>query len=337
MDKIVSDQQRRIIEIVDFGILGSSVSLFGIAANVVNIIVFYLQGFKTTVNIGFFGLAISDLFCLLSLEWITVCMNPLIPMPGLLWVRSEVMYLTGAWLHVCFGRITSYITVYITAERFLCISIPLKVKQIITPLTTALALFGIYLVNLLTLVSEYATSYLDWKFIPELNRTLIVIVFTDTRILVEGLVSVLHSVTGMTSFLGVVIFTSALVYKLINTAKWRKRTTSNKYKEQAMSTRDQKTVKMVVLIASFLIACYTPGAIIAMAMFIVGPEFNIKGRYVNLCMSTWSLACLCHGINSSINIFFYYKMSSKYRDTLHAFLIKCCRFNNSGNVEQQAV
>lgn len=323
VDIILSDDERRVFEIVNFVIVSSLVSLFGIVANIVNILIFYNQGFNNTVNICFFGLAVSDVCCLISLEWITICMNPLFAKSDIPWISSEVMYLTGAWLHVCFGRITSYITVYITAERCLSIAIPLKVKQIITPARTTIALILIYVMNLMTLVSEYATSYLDWKFIPEVNRTLLAMIFTGSRENVEGLVSVLHSVIGMASFAGVVIFTAILINRLRQTSKWRKKATSEKRQNESISTREKKTVMMIVLIASFLIACYTPGAIIVMTTFIVGPEFNIKGRYVNLCMSTWSVACSFHSINSSVNIFLYYKMSSKYRQTFHEMFIIC--------------
>lgn len=314
---VLSDSGRLIFEVTNFVVISSFIGVLGIVGNVINIIIFYNQGFSNTVNIGFFGLAISDLCCIIALEWISVCMNPLIVTTDTHWIPAEVMYLSGAWPHACFGRITSYITSYITAERYLCIALPLKVKEIITPRLTTLVLCLLYLLNLMTLVPEYATSYLGWNFLPTENKTCLSLSFTSNRLSVEGIVYVLHSLFGMGSFVAVIIFTSVLVTRLRQTSKWRISATSGFDRIREMPNRDRKTMKMIVLIATILIVCYTPGAVIAMTTFIVGSEFSIKGVYVNIFMAVWSVAVSFQVINSSINIILYYKMSSKYRETFH--------------------
>lgn len=316
----LSDKDRVVSDVVNLVCICCIIGTLGIIANCINMTVFYMQGLKNTVNMGFFGLAISDTICLLSLIWGAICMNPLFVISGIKWFPMEVMYLTVAWPHVCFSRITACITVYITAERYLSIAIPLKVKDIITPKTTAVVLCLIYLINLATLVPEYATSYLGWRFFPSRNETLIGILFTGSRKSVEGIVFVLHFTLGIVSFVGVVLFTTLLVFKLGQSSDWRKKATSDHSKREAISARDKKTVKMIVLIACVLIVCYSPGAMISLGTFIAGPEFSIRGRYVNLCQAMWTTAYIFHSVNSSVNIFVYYSMSSKYRDTLREFL-----------------
>lgn len=323
MKSVLSQEGRAVFELVNFVCICGIVSIFGILANMINAVIFYKQGFKNTVNIGFFGLAISDIVCLLTAQWISISMNPLFASTGVPWFPSEVMYLSGGWPHVCSTRITSFITVYITAERYLSIALPLKVKNIITPKVTTIILCLIFCVNLITLFPEYATSYLGWRFFPEKNHTLIGIMFTSSRNSVEGVVYVLHSILGMSSFVGVIIFTTLLVIKLGQTSRWRRQVTSGPGKQEAMSNRDQKTGKMVVVIASVLIACYTPGAIIALTAFVVGPEFNVRGVYFNISESMWSIACAVQAINSSVNIFFYYYMSTRYRQTMHEVILRC--------------
>lgn len=317
----ISDEARRIFEVVNFVFISCVIGLFGIVANIINIIIFYKQGFRNTVNIGFFGLAISDLCCLVALIWISICMNPLIASSNAHWQQADVMYLSGAWLHACFGRITSYITGYITAERYFSIAMPLKVRDIFTPKLTTVIICACYVINLLTLVPEYATSYLGWKFVPAKNGTYLTLAFTTSKSSVEGLVYVLHSVFGIGSFVAVICFTVILVIKLKRTAQWRKKAVSGQDKSTAMATRDRKTVKMIALIAIILIICYIPGAIIAMATFVVGSEFGIKGSYINIFLAVWSIAVCFQAVNSSINILLYYNMSSKYRRT---FCVICC-------------
>lgn len=319
MTAVLSDDSRRIFEFVNFMTICDIVGLFGIIANIINLIVFYKQGFSYNVNIALFGLTISDICCLVMLVWSSICLNPLLATSRIPWRTEEVMYLTGAWPHVCFCRITSFITVYITVERYLSIAIPLKIKQIVTPKRTTLTICLIYVVNIMTLVPEYTTSYLDWVRVPERNISLLGIKFTSSRPSVDGLCYVMHSLFSMTSFFGVVVFTCVLVIKLRQSSEWRQKTTLYNENRSCVSAREQRTVKMVVLIASILIVCYIPGASIATAVFIVGPDLSIKGRHINICVAIWSIAYCFQSVNSSINIFIYYRMSSKYRDTFQMF------------------
>lgn len=326
----LSDDGRELFELVNLVCICCIIGLFGMSGNFINMIIFFNQGFKNTVNIGFFALAISDAICLLTLQIGAVFLNPLLIYSGIKWFPLETYYLLAAWPHVCFSRITSCITVYITAERFLSIALPLKVKNIITPKSTTCILCLIYLLNLITLIPEYATSYLGRRFFSEKNETLIGILFTSNRKSVEGVVYVLHFTLGLVSFVGVVAFTSLLVVKLRQSSQWRKAATPSSSTQAAINNRDTKTIKMVVLIASILITCYSPSALISLGTFIAGSEFTIRGRYANLCEALWTTAYIFHSVNSSVNIFVYYSMSSKYRDTFNNIIVKFrhCNFQS---------
>lgn len=58
-----------------------------------------------------------------------VCYNPAFDTLDLGTDPVEFQYLTGAWPHVAFTRVTSWITAFITLERCLCITMPLKVRD----------------------------------------------------------------------------------------------------------------------------------------------------------------------------------------------------------------
>lgn len=322
MLRILSEEERTTVEIVNLVSICGIISIFGISSNIINVIILHKQGFKNTVNIGFFGMAVSDINCLLSLTWGSVCMNPLLTSLGTYWFSMEVMYLTVAWPHICFTRITSWITAFVTAERYLSIALPLKVKRLITPKTTTLIMCVIYVINLVSLAPEYATSYLGWRFVPARNETLIGILFTSSRQSTEGVIYFLHFMLGMTSFTGVVVFTILLVMKLVQSSKWRMGVTQNNSNREAISERDKRTVRMVIFIATVLIFCYSPAALISLSTFILGPEFNIRGKYINTCEAMWSTAFIFQAINSSVNIFVYYSMSSKYRQTFHEVFMR---------------
>ncbi|KAH9514458.1 hypothetical protein Btru_025309 [Bulinus truncatus] len=317
--RFLSDEQRTVLEVVNYVFLCGGVSLFGIVSNVINIVIFLRQGLRTTMNISFFGLAISDLCCLLNLLCFTVLLNPLVERSGLPIISREFQYLVAGWPYVCFTRITSLITAFMTAEKCLCITFPLKVKQIITPRRAAVVIGLTYVLIFISLIPEYATSYLDWKFYPPRNRTLLGLVFTPDRKNMGGLVFILNASLIALSYLLVVVFTAVLIYKLKHSSKWRKE--NHRDSSELTSRRENKAVTMVLLIAAVLIICSAPNIVLSLVSFFI-QEFSVVGRYTDIFFAAWSFAFFFGAVNSSVNIFLYYKMSSKYRRSFKVLFSK---------------
>uniref|UniRef100_A0A2C9KNU2 G-protein coupled receptors family 1 profile domain-containing protein n=1 Tax=Biomphalaria glabrata TaxID=6526 RepID=A0A2C9KNU2_BIOGL len=312
---IVSDGAKEAIVIINHVVLSSAIGLFGLGANVINMCVFVKQGLNNSMNVSFFATAVSDLCSLATLLWLNVCLNPFIDNLELPVVFTEVQYLSAGWPHGCAARITSWITAYITAERCLSIVFPLKIKQMINAKRTTVIIIIIFVINTLSLVPEYATVYFDWNWYPTKNKTLLGLAFRANRPAAEGLVFTFHASLAIVSFVAVVVFTSALVIRLRSTAEWRKTSTFDPKQTDNTTARDRKTMTMVILVATNLIVCYTPTVSFSIASSLL-PDFTVVGKQHNLFHSAWSFAFLFHSINCSINIFFYYKMSSKYRANL---------------------
>lgn len=321
---ILTTEQAAIFILVNIVMLSFIISFLGIIGNIINLVVFLKQGFENTINICFFGLAISDTCCLVSLLWVSICMNPLVIFSGAPWVPIDFVYLTGAWPHHISGRITSYITVYVTAERCVCIIFPLKVKQIMTSTKTTVSVCLIYILNILMLCPEYVTAYLAWTFFPKYNATLLAIAHRSGKEQTSGLIFFLNSISGLVSFVSVVVLTAILAVKLKKASIWRIQAKSANISADAMSSRDQKTIKMVSLIATVLIICFTPGVVVSMVTFIE-PDFDLKRKYGNTMASLWTVALVSQAVNSSINIVLYYKMSTKFRETFRVIFCTCLR------------
>ncbi|XP_059178440.1 neurotensin receptor type 2-like [Physella acuta] len=157
---VFNDEVKTLYMVVNFVALSSIVAVFGIVTNIINIVIFYRQGLaSSTVNISFSGLAVSDLCGLLILALHNLCFNPLFENAGLPVVTGEVQHLTGGLLHLCCTRITGWITVYITAERCLCIATPLKIKRILTPRRATFIIVFIYFITIMPLAPEYLILY----------------------------------------------------------------------------------------------------------------------------------------------------------------------------------
>ncbi|KAK7005222.1 tachykinin-like peptides receptor 99D [Biomphalaria glabrata] len=320
---LLSDYATWMFKIVNYVVLSSAISIVGLVANSINICVLVKQGFSNSMNISFFGMAISDIGSLLTLLWLNACLSPFIKN-----FFNDIHYLFGAWLHGCSARITGWITVYVTVERYLSIAKPLKVKKWVTPNRTVGIVVTIYILNLLTLFPEVSTVYFDWKMVTGESKIVNGVYIETDGLTVEGLVFAVHAALTMMSFVGLVIFTIVLVSKIKKKSLWRKSATSDESQHVAMSMRDRKTVVLVITVATLLIVCYIPTVTFSIVTSCV-PAFSLQGKESNVFYIAWSFAFITHSINSSLIVLLYYKMSSRYRHTFNQIISGCLRFKSS--------
>ncbi|XP_005098168.1 uncharacterized protein LOC101862412 [Aplysia californica] len=290
------------------------VSFFGMIFNTINIIVFFKQGFKDTVNITLFGLAVSDVLSSLTLLWMSISYNPLFMNADLPIDQQGFTYITAGWLRLCFARISSWITAWVTFERCLCIALPLKVKTIITPTTTNVVLVGIYLTMIVSVVPVYYSISLGPRFFPGRNATKIGLIYTEDGLNTKDVCLSINTLSQIAAFIAVLVCTVILVQNLLVKSKWRQ-STSSSAKQESVTNRDKKVVKMILLCAVIFIVCLLPGTLNIIAQFSIN-EYNMVGRYHNLYLLTWTVLNSMEAVNSTVNIFVYYNMSSKYKEIL---------------------
>lgn len=211
-------------------------------------------------------------------------------------------------------RVTSFITAFISLERCLCITLPMKVKNIITPLRTAAVTVSIFIIIFTVFSPFYFVNKLEWRYNQFLNRTILSLVYTEDRVLVESVTFPIHSVAmPLVSFLTVVVCTTILTIQLKRKSRWREVSTAQRT-SQASTTKEKKVVKMVIFLSTIFIICYLPSTFNFFIMT-YNPEFSITGKYASFYMVVWSLTVLVETVNSSVNMLVYLKMSSKFRIT----------------------
>lgn len=71
---------------------------------------------------------------------------------------------------------------------------------------------------------------------------------------------------------------------------------------------------MVVIISVMFIVCFSPMCINLLAVAFE-PEFSFGGKYLKITLIFGGVGLILESINSSMNIFVYYNMSSRYRDS----------------------
>ncbi|XP_059147965.1 galanin-like G-protein coupled receptor npr-9 [Physella acuta] len=318
---IISEETAQLLQVILICACAGAVSLLGTAANLVNIYIFMLQGLNDSVTISLLGLTISDLCSLLAMVWLSICFNPLVRYsPDISFNSIDVQYLTACWPHICFARITSWITAYITFERCLCIAMPLKVKQTITPRRTVYVITFIYLTVFLSVSPVYKGLGLGPSFNVKLNRTMFALVYASDGQYLLSISNSIAVIVQVSSFAVVILCTVILTKTLAVKSKWRAES-GNAAALSSSTERDRKVIQMVTLISTIFIVCFLP-CIFHLLLEICYPAYSIRGRYRNSYVVCWSCMKTLEAVNSSISIFVYYKMSSKYRVVFREALFK---------------
>ncbi|BFZ05860.1 hypothetical protein BsWGS_08899 [Bradybaena similaris] len=192
--------------------------------------------------------------------------------------------------------------------------------------TSAIAF--IYITTLISWVPFYNAFYIDWRFYPDVNRTLLGAAFTHLKRDVEAVIYFTNVFFAVLSFVTVVIFTSILLFKLREVSAWRVSVNAQQKKSETVSNRDRRALTMVVMIAIVLGVCYMPSVVLCVVT-VSEPEFSIGGEYFQIHQILWTFAVVFENINSSVNIFLYLKMSSKYRATFKSLFTGQKRFREN--------
>ncbi|XP_005111724.1 uncharacterized protein LOC101852586 [Aplysia californica] len=292
-EKIISDEQWYIVQVVIVVVISGLLSLFGVATNIINIVVFAKQGFQDSMNISLMahplvvdsgeafryrGLAVSDLCSLLTMIWISICWNPLFYNSKLHFDPRDISNLTGAMPHVLFVKIATFITAFITFERCLCIAVPLKVKTIITPRRTKTIIISFYIALAVLMIPFCLGNRLEWVYDLTANATVLRATHAAEREMLEAITFLTQDVIATTfSFVFVICCTIVLIVKLKSKTKWRQATVAKSDRVAGgVGVKDRKVVKMVTFIAVIFIVCTVPSTLLFLNM-VIDPSFHLDG------------------------------------------------------------
>ncbi|KAI8784469.1 allatostatin-A receptor [Biomphalaria glabrata] len=308
---ILSESAANVISEVLIGSI-ETLSVFGICINVINLMIFYQQGFKSATNIALFALSFADMFNLVIVEVGLLFYNPFIirsfPYP----VDCTELANLAATPHPALARVRSWIYVFLTAERCLCIFVPLTVKRLVTPTRAGAVMVAIYVLNVSVAVPFWLDMYVDWKYYPNLNQTMLGVMFRYDRTYIRGPVHVTFAVIMFTTFPLVVLFTAVLIWKLQRMSLWRKESTAAD-RSDFLAKRDRTVIKMVVVIALVLIISLSPSVVFfvwtSLALY-----YETGQHHQSVTLFSW-FAYLLDVENSCVNIIIYFNMSSNFRQT----------------------
>ncbi|KAL8567936.1 hypothetical protein ACOMHN_059058 [Nucella lapillus] len=151
----------------------------------------------------------------------------------------------------------------------------------------------------------------------------VTVVFKDTDLYVNNKLtfqivrdSILPSISFVTFFV-VSFVTTVSVRKLRTVMDWRLKSTS-----LVIDKRQMMLVKMLITVSCVYIACNAPKLSLAIGRFAVS-EYSTIGKYKNLFFFTHRTGHVLLMVNGSVNIFIYYKQSSKFKKELQSMRFPC--------------
>ena len=221
---------------------------FGIASNILNIVVYTKIGAKDNVTVSFLTLSISDLLYL-------VLLTPHLTVDALLhlvefrmgrkvkWLfDNQILRYPFYWYAFTFYEVSILINVYISVVRCACVAIPFTVKSMFT-VRRAIITFVIFFLSIFALrFPMFMTKRIIQQFDPAINRT----VFVYKELEDGGLADKLNDIVSRnlltwTSFVTVIISLGVMIFKLQASAKFR----SSVYTNNSSTSGDKKNIDHV--------------------------------------------------------------------------------------------
>ncbi|GFO20623.1 chemosensory receptor a [Plakobranchus ocellatus] len=326
---ILSDEQFDIILL--FTIFTSQlINNCAIIANSFCVAVFVKLGFSEPSNISLTALAICDFTLAVLQTWTNLCLLLTYYNVRLPFHSANVSFLTGGAQWAFLRNTVAWITAFISFERCLCILVPLKVKRLIRPRVTFVAMLIIILLTFCPSYFTFIRYKFVWVFNPYLNVTILntIPVNSEFAIMFEKVyIFIFGVILPLLAFSVVVICTVLLVVQLRKISSWRMSVTSTKNQliqpkenvtgsssaaEASISQKEERLVRKVVAIAAIFIVSYIPTCIMLLCN-VVFDEFNLFGVYRRLYIVSGYITSLGQPISGSVNILIYYKMAAKFR------------------------
>lgn len=297
------------------------ICLVGLVTNALSIGVFFKMGFKDTVNITMTTIAFWDFLRVLAggLNRMYGPIGLFSPAFGKSWQNIGVTSLN--YIHVISGNVSFVLGAYVAVERCLCVTIPLKVKALMTRKRTFIACLSLSAAVFASSSVQFLVYEYKWVFSVEYNTTIAIFENSEIvkRYLGSSLMMAKRSINILYPSLCLAVMavcTLLISYQLNKRSNHRQEFLTAGLKLRAgpakLSAKERQVVKMLLVVVSIYITNLAPrvGLYLAMA---IEPEFNPRKVYNNFFWTMVYLISVIDFINASVHLFIFYNMSSKFR------------------------
>ncbi|GFR95604.1 multitransmembrane protein [Elysia marginata] len=332
--KIISDSLREKYELIVGYWVVFFVSALGVITNSLVMVVFIRQGFRDSVNVSLFSIAVWDqIKCVAGVVYRLYGPIGLVDsVSGVTWrwaSRPVLVYLPIFAGYVSYGMAT-----YVSIERCLSVSMPFKVKSLVNPrLTTgAMVVLSVFILGSFSPVFfVYTVTYTFNSYynasIPRVTAG--VLYFAEGGVILKlykylGIIYPAIFCTAMT------LSSAIIVYHLRRSAaNFRpdkgKDTEGDAFCSTSakMSARDVKVTKMLLVVILVYMMDFFPRLCVYLAS-LVEPEFFVYKRLHNLMRVTSNTLWVLDFLNASVNFFIFMGMSTNFKTTFKK-TFQCCK------------
>ncbi|CAL1525860.1 unnamed protein product, partial [Lymnaea stagnalis] len=293
----------------------------GIVTNLINVRVFHRQGVTSdSTTVVLFTLSLSDLLGCVFLVPEIFCFyaeGRVQTDNGFINNCTELTLMPATYTHLILIKISSFVTVYLSVERAICVVFPLRVKRIIRVKNTVTIMVLIYILLIISFLPYGVNVFVVWVADPNKNGSHKAINYATPEGKTFALTnSLFHSFTmSSLTMIVVTVSTVAIVTRLKASVKWRAasalgRCSGLKGFDRA-SVKKMETARIVLAIMSVYLMCLTFTHIPNMALVAI-PGADLTGRNRFFAEVLYVLKFDFDSFNSSVHFFFYIRMSSKY-------------------------
>ncbi|XP_076464820.1 uncharacterized protein LOC143296675 [Babylonia areolata] len=288
--------------------------LIGGPGNVINMAVFYKQGLKDRVNLCLFALSLADELYLIS------AMSHHAEQVSLQFTTKEnygpmITFLSNNYLSGILGSfyVSTILTAIIASERCFCVLRPLKYQNLMRTSTMAAIISVVYVLTVglyfIVALRYHIGCVRDPISGAAVKANIIGELYKANKELVDIVDGVVFGASVPVVVIVVVITTTIItIVKLRQIVTWRTETSSS------ISAREVALTKMLVGTSILFIVCVFPFAVTRISWLFL-PEVNTGRRNHNFFLTSLWINELLTYVNSSLNIFVYYVMGSRYRAT----------------------
>ena len=335
--KILTDSFRAAFELYVGYWIVFFLSALGCVTNSLTMIVFLRQGFRDSVNVSLFSIAVWDqIKCISGVIYRLHKPIALIkPVWGINWKWVSWPYLI--YMPIFSGNVSYALATYVSIERCLSVSLPFKVKSLITPALTTSFMVGISLFVFGSFSPMFFVYTVVYNFDPTYNASIASVTLDDLFYAHDGIIPKIYKFLGISYpavFCTIMITTSAIiVFHLRKSAEnfdkmqgvkstapgaegESKRASTN------MTPREAKVTKMLLVVIFIYLMDFFP-RLCKYTASLIEPEFFAYRRYHNLMLVMSNTMWVLDFINASVNFFIFMGMSTNFNKTFYEIFPQC--------------
>ena len=325
--KIVSDSVREKFELIVGYWIVFFLSVLGAVTNCLTMIVFIRQGFRDSVNVSLFSIAVWDqIKCLAGVVYRLHGPIGLVdPVSGIFWKWATWPVLI--YLPIFAGYVSYGMATYVSIERCLSVSWPLKIRFLVNPRLTTGFMVGLSIIIFGSFSPVIFVYEVEYTFNSHYNTSIPRVAAGSLYFARDGFILKMYKYLGIiypAIFCTVMTVCSVIIILRLrrSSANFRPDRRKNGGRETAgaasvnMTPREVKVTRMLLVVIFVYLMDFFPRLCIYVAS-LIEPEFFVYRRLHNLMQITSNTVWVLDFLNASINFFIFMNMSTNFKTTFY--------------------